>query len=168
MLRRLREEFKQKIEAGGKFIQSADTGGTLGSDLYIWKFSPQLNFFVYLFPNPKSYRDAFMVELGWGSGHLFPRKVPMQNKQRLNLHVDGRLRLPSLWREQWKSILEPWWETGRSLAADTGDEFYSEEETLRRVAMVPELVADVIEKIEKYGTPFFQKIASERRTSGID
>lgn len=165
VLRRLREEFKQKIEAGGKFLHSADIGRTPGSDLYIWKCSSELNFFVYLLPNPKSYRDSFMVELGWSSGVLFPRNAPMQNTQRLDLCVDGRIRLPSLWREHWASALEPWWETGHSLAADMGEEFYSDEETLRRVAKVPELVADALAKIEKYGIPFFHRIASERHTS---
>ena len=94
VLRRLREEFKQKIEAGGKFLHSVDNGDTPGSDLYIWKFSPELNFFVYLLPNPKSYHDTFMVELGWSSRRKFPRQAPMQNKQRLNLRADGRIRLP--------------------------------------------------------------------------
>lgn len=161
VLRHVRKEFKQKIEGRGRFLQCADNGGP-GSDLYIWKFSPELTFFIYLLPNPKSYRDAFMVELGWSSGTHFPRHAPMQNKERLDLRADGRIRLPALWREQWRSTLEPWWETGHSLASDTGDEFYTEEETLRRVAKVPELVADAIVKIEEYGIPFFQKIASER------
>lgn len=164
VLRRLREEFKRKIEASGKFLHSADNGGAAGSDLYIWKFSPELNFFVYLLPNPKSYRDTFMVELGWSSGTLFPRSAPMQNKQRLDLCADGRIRLPSLWREQWASALEPWWETGHSLAADTGGEFYAEEETKRRVAKVPELVADAIQKLQKYGMPLFERVAAERHT----
>jgi hypothetical protein len=166
VLRRLREEFKQKIEADGDFLHATENGGAPGSDLYIWKFSPELTFFVYLLPNPKSYHDAFMVELGWTSGTQFPRQAPMQNKQRLDLRVDGRIRLPSLWREQWRSALEPWWETGHSLASDIGDEFYTEKETLRRVAAVPELVEDAIKKIEEYGIPFFQRIAAERHTSG--
>jgi hypothetical protein len=162
VLRLLRENFKRELESGGKFLQSAEHRGSPGSDLYVWKFSQGLNFFVYLLPNPKSYHDAFMIELGWSSGVLFPSHAPLQNKQRLDLRSEGRVRLPSLWREQWTSAVEPWWEVGRSLAADTGEEFYTEEETARRVAKVPELVADAIEKLQTYGTPLFNKIAAER------
>jgi hypothetical protein len=163
VLRVLRENFKRELESGGKFLQAAENRGSAGSDLYMYKFSPDLNFFVYLLPNPKSYHDTFMVELGWSSEALFPSHAPLQNKQRLSLRSDGRIRLPSLWREHWTSAIEPWWECGCSLAADTGNEFYTEEETRRRVARVPALVADAMEKLRQYGVPFFERIAAERR-----
>ena len=98
-----------------------------------------------------------MIELGWSSGPSFPAMARLQNKSRLDFQSDGRIRLPSLWREQWKSALEPWWELGRGPSA-LGDAFYSEEETLRRVARVPEAVADAIDKLEKYGIPFLCRV----------
>jgi hypothetical protein len=30
------------------------------------------------------------------------------------------IRLPGLWREQWRSGLEPWWELGRGVSVDLG------------------------------------------------
>jgi hypothetical protein len=164
VLRAVRESFRRKIESGGRFRHGDDRGAP-GSDIYVWKFSDDLNCFVYLLPSSKSYQDAFIVELGWSSGPSFPATARLQNKSRLDFQSDGRLRLPSLWREQWKSALEPWWELGRGLSVDLGNSFYSEEETLRRVAKVPEAVADAIDKLEKYGIPFLHRVAEERHAA---
>lgn len=162
VLRSLREEFKKQIKSRFSMFSPAELKQrAAGADLYVWKFSENLNFFVYLLPNPKSYHDTFMIELGWSGAGAYPVGAPLQNKQRLDLRSDGRIRLPSLWREQWRSGLEPWWAAGESLGADTGDEFYGEEETLRRVSRVPQLTADAVGKIEQYGIPFFQKIVAE-------
>jgi hypothetical protein len=164
VLRAVRENFRRTIESGGRFRRAEDRGDP-GSDIYVWKFSDDLNCFVYLLPNPKSYKDAFMIELGWSSGPSFPATTRLQNKSRLDFQSDGRIRLPSLWREQWKSALEPWWELGRRLSMDFGDAFDSEEETLSRVARVPEAVADAINKLEEYGIPFFHRVAQERHAA---
>ena len=164
VLRAVRESFRQKIESGGRFRRAEDRGSP-GSDIYVWKFSNDLNCFVYLLPSSKSYQDEFMVELGWSSGPSFPATARLQNKHRLDFQSDGRIRLPGLWREQWKSALEPWWKLGRGLSVDLGDAFYSEEETLLRVAKVPEAVADVMDRLEKYGIPFFHRVAEERHSA---
>src|SRR5262249_37091876 len=106
---------------------------------------------------------TFILELGWSSASSFPKTLPLQKKQRLDLQSDGRIRLPSLWREDWPSAVEPWWQAGSSVNADTGEEFYTNEETERRVARVPELVKDAINRLQKYGIPFFEKIAAARQ-----
>lgn len=166
VLRAVRENFRQKIESGGRFRRSEDRGDP-GSDIYVWKFSDDLNCFVCLLPNPKSYKDTFMVELGWSNRPSFPATARLQIRSQLDFQSDGRIRLPSLWREQWNSALEPWWELGRGLSMDFGTVFDSEEETLRRVAKVPEAVADAIDKLEKYGIPFFHRVAEERHAAGV-
>lgn len=163
VLRAVRETFRRKIENGGRF-QHAEDRGAHGSDIYVWKLSDDLNCFVYLLPSPKSYQDAFVIELGWSGSPSFPATSRLQNKSRLDFQSDGRIRLPGLWREQWKSALEPWWELGRGPSV-LGDAFYSEEETLRRVARVPEAVADAIDKLEKYGIPFLHRVAEERHAA---
>ena len=163
VLRAIRESFRRKIESGGRFRHAADRGAP-GSDIYVWKFADDLSCFVYLLPSSKSYRDEFIVELGWSSGPSFPATAKLQTRSRVDFQSDGRIRLPSLWREQWKSALEPWWELGRGPSV-LGDAFYSEEETLRRVTGVPEVVADAIDKLEKYGIPFLHRVAEERRAS---
>jgi hypothetical protein len=164
VLRLLREHFKRELESGGKFLLATEKRGSADSDVYVWKLSEDLTFFVYLLPNPKSYRDTFMVELGWSKGPSFPRHEPLTNKQRLDVLHDGRIRLPSLWRDQWKSALEPWWEAGSSISASTREDFYAEEETVRRVAEVPRLVADAMDKLQEHGIPLFQRIVAERET----
>jgi hypothetical protein len=163
VLRAVRSDFRRKIESGDKFRHTGDRGSP-GSDIYVWEFSDDLNCFVYLLPSPKSYQDAFIIELGWSSGLSFPAKARLQNKNRLDFHADGRIRLPSLWREQWKSALEPWWELGLGLSVELGDAFYSKEETLLRVARVPEAVTDAINKLDAYGIPFLHRVAEERDT----
>jgi hypothetical protein len=164
VLRAIRERFRRKIESDGRFRHAEDRGAA-GSDIYVCKFSDDLNCFVYLLPSSKSYRDEFMVELGWSSSPSFPATARLQTKSHLDFQSDGRIRLPSLWREQWKSALQPWWELGPGPSV-LGDAFYSEEETLLRVARVPEAVADAIDKLEKYGIPFLHRVAEERQAAG--
>ena len=161
VLRSLREVFRRELEGGGKFFKISNGSESTGADAYVWHFSRDLNFFIYLLPNPKSYRDSFMVELAWSSGE-FPKNAPLQHNQELHGVSDGRIRLPVLWREQWASALEPWWEIGSSLSAESSEEFYSAEETRRRLARVPESVTDALGKIREYALPFFERIASER------
>ncbi len=162
VLRSLRECFKRELEKGGKFSKTPNSSGSAGADLYVWRFSRDLNFFVYLLPNPKSYRDSFMIEIAWSSGE-FPRKDALQDSRGLNGLSDGRVRLPVLWRERWESAVEPWWKLGGSVSLGSTEEFYSEEETRRRLARVPERVADALEKINQYALPLFERIASERQ-----
>jgi hypothetical protein len=45
---------------------------------------------------------------------------------------------------------------------------WSEEETLLRVARVPEAVADAIDKREKYGIPFFTALRKNGTPPGYD
>lgn len=161
VLRSLREIFKHELESDGTFSKISNGSESAGADVYVWHFSRDLNFFVYLLPNPKSYRDSFMVELAWSSSE-FPKNAALQKNKELKSFSDGRIRLPVLWREQWASAVEPWWELGDSLSAESSEEFYSEEETRRRLARVPESVTNVLEKIKKYALPFFERIASER------
>ena len=163
LIRAVRATFRQAIESGGRFEYTKERGAA-GSDIYIWRFSADLNFFLYLLPSLKSYHDRFIIELGWSTGHAFPAKAALQNKQRLDLKSDGRIRLPSLWREKWKSAVEPWWKLGDSLV-ESGDAFDSEDETRRRLAQVPEVVSEVVDKLGEYGMPFFQRIAEERRAT---
>jgi len=163
LVRAVRETFRQAIERGRRFTYTKERGAA-GSDIYVWRYSANLNFFLYLLPSPKSYHDRFMIELAWSNGTSFPERAPLQNKQRLDLESDGRIRLPSLWREQWKSALEPWWELGPS-AVNSGEAFDTEEEIGRRLARVPAVVSDVVEKLGEYGIPFFQRIAEERQAT---
>jgi hypothetical protein len=143
------------------FVQEGTFKGSPGADLYVWRCSSDLNSYIHLLPNPKSYRDSFMVELRWSSGD-YPVQASLQNKQRLNTQTDGRIRLPAFWREQWGSVFEPWWELGDPLTADNEQEFYSEEGTSQKVAAAPKAVMDAVNKIEKYAIPFFESIAPGR------
>jgi hypothetical protein len=161
VLRSVREGFRRELVSDGKFSKLMNSLESTGADVYVWRFSRDLSFFVYLLPNPKSYHDSFMVELAWSSGE-FPKNAALQHDQELNCVSDGRIRLPVLWREQWASAVEPWWELGSPLSAESSEEFYSEEETRRRLARVPETVTDALAKIKQYALPFFERIVSER------
>ena len=162
-VRALRAEFRRSIETTGQFRLTKEHGAP-GSDIYVASLAPNIYGFVELVPNPKSYTDSFMIELAWGSKPEFPTRAPLQHKRQLNVGVDGRIRLPNLWREDWASALEPWWELGPGLL-ELGDAFDSEEETRRRVANVPDAVADAVDRLRRYGMPFFQRVASERENA---
>jgi hypothetical protein len=163
VLKELRKQFGIEVSRRcKKFVPVVGYRGSPGSDLFVWDSTDDLKRFVLLLPNPKPYRDSFMVELAW-SGATFPEKAPLQSKQRLNAVVDGRIRLPQLWRENWSSALEPWWEAGDSLTVDNTERFYSAEETSRRMKAVGSLACDAAEKIAEYAIPFFERVADARR-----
>ena len=167
-LKLLRQEFRRLLlNRCHMFRYDAAYRGSPGADLYLWQISSNLNCFIHLLPNPKSYRDSFMVELAWSGGE-YPIQAPLQNMRKLNVLSDGRVRLPDLWREQWPSAVEPWWELGSSLTATNEGTFYTDEETARRVDAVPKGALDAVDKIEKYAIPLFHKIAAERAASGTN
>ena len=149
-----RSDKKQKTD-GGSIIYSR----TVASDLVL---------FIRVMPNPKAYRDSFMIELGW-SGDPSAQCLSLRHQPRINASVDGCMRLPDLWREEWLSKLQPWWEIGPRLAATDPEVFFaeaersdSEEEVQRRVEMVPAVVADAVDRIERFGIPFLERVARER------
>ena len=165
LLKGVREELNKLLSARCGFFKRTTKYREAGRpDVYVWIAAPELTFFVYLLPNPKSYKDSFMIELGWSKGGPPPPDVwrNKESKDQLDRQWEGRIRLPNLWREQWRSALEPWWELGQSLGAEDPEQFYSEEETRRRSARIPAVVTDVVDSIERYAIPFFQRIARER------
>lgn len=168
VLRLLRVEFSHLLLGRFAMFRKDPVFKTsFGDDLYVWRFSSELSFFIYLLPNPRSYLDSFMVELGW-SKRDYPMRAPLQHGSRPDTNSDGRIRLPNLWREEWASAREPWWEVGAPLmASDDVDDFFSEQETLQRTKAVPKVVINAMDRIEKYAIPFFKSIAVARRTTGV-
>lgn len=164
LLKGVREELNKLLPARCGFFKRSIRYREPGRpDVYVWNAAPELSFFVYLLPNPKSYKDSFMIELGWSKGGPPPLDVwRNKEKEHLDPQWEGRIRMPKLWREQWRSALEPWWELGESLGAEDPEQFYSEAETQRRSARIPAVVTDVVNRIERYAVPFFQRIARER------
>lgn len=144
-----------------RFVPVTEYKGLSAADLYMWHVTNDLRCFVLLLPNPKSHRDSFMIELAWSSSG-FPENAPLQRSQRLDTVGDGRLRLPQLWREKWSSALEAWWEFGDSLTLNNSEQFYSDEETQRRVKAIPALAEDAVTKITEYALPLFQRISAAR------
>lgn len=162
LVRALRQEFRRHIESTGRFRHVNHSDGAPGSDIYVAPISPNLNGFVYLIPNQKL-RDEFMIELAWSGDAAFPSRARLQHSRALDPSVDGRIRLPNLWREEWPSALEPWWDLGTASVLEMGDAYYTEDETRRRLARVPEVVTDAIDRLNRYGAPFLERVARERR-----
>lgn len=162
LVRALRQRFRSDLESQTKFVKIAADAYAPDSDVYRWTLSKNLNGFVRLVWSSKAYRDEFMIELAWSAGPSYPPPAPIEKQRGLDPRNDGRIRLPDLWRDRWSSALQLWWELGPRLGADTGDEFYADEETQRRVARVPEVVADAIQKLEEFGIPFLLGLAAKR------
>lgn len=152
------------IERQGRFRFAPDSSRLTQSDVYVWAVTADVNAFVQLVPTSKATRDEFMIELAWGKDGVYPMRSELQNKQRLDVTIDARIRLPSLWREQWRSALEPWWQLGPS-AVRTGDEFYTDDEIDRRLARISALVEDVAVRLDAYGIPLFERVAASRQTN---
>lgn len=162
LIRKTREHFKGLLtsELEG-FSHASAASAAPGSDLYAKKIADDLALFIRLVPNPKPYRDSFMIELGW-SRSKFPTGARVTDKWNIDPMQDAALRLPVLWREQWSSPLEPWWEIGAALSLETSQEHYSGAETERRLTLLPSLVKDAVEKVRQYAIPLFRTIAAAR------
>lgn len=162
LLRETRRQFQSILKTElGDFRPLADAGLGPGTDLYVRRLASDLSVFISLVPNQKAYRDSFMIELGWGNSDR-PKSVRFANKASINFQEDGTVRLPVLWREQWDSALEPWWEIGGSLSLGNLGEYYSEAEIQRRFSAIPGTVRDAVAKIRTYALPLFRTIATSR------
>ena len=155
ILREVRKQFCQRLMTRVPEFR-AQSGVVPGMDLYKWEMTPKKSVFIALIPNSKPYHDSFMIEIAWSSGE-FPETASLQHQNRISTGVSGRLRLPQLWRENWRGAIEPWWEAGESLTLQNSDRYHSDEETQRRIAMVPSIVDDAVSKIVRYAIPFFKQ-----------
>jgi hypothetical protein len=107
----LRKAFLSKLQDTlPQFVRVNGSGASPGDMLYVWKFRPALNFYVYLSTSQKSHRDSFTVELACSAdGFPFTHAALGPDPQK-----DGsvRFRLPQLYQDEWRprTGCEPlWW-----------------------------------------------------------
>jgi hypothetical protein len=114
--------------------------------IYHWRFCDDLTFFLCLHLSPKSYKDCFMVECAWTNGIAPPVLCQWYPELREpDFLKDGRFRLPQLWRNEWDSKVEPWWDVSGPFEQKAKEE--SE---------------DAVRKVHDYALPVFLKIAALR------
>lgn len=166
--RRMREELPQ-------FVPVKSEHAIPGDLLYVWSFSQEHKFYIYLEISQKSYQDSFTVELA-RSASDFPFSYaalgPAPQK-------DGcvRFRLPQLYRDEWrpKAGWEPWWWIGPPIVPEgvtskavaravqgkrpLTDEGLPIEQAL---ALVEPQVQDAIDRIKSFGIPFFEQFAQSQ------
>ena len=171
----VRETFARKLqEALPQFIP-VESQRDSGNRLYKWGVAPDVNFYVYLQLSAKSHEDSFTIELGCSR-----REYPFDHGARdPNHEKDGavRFRLPQLYREEWrpKTGREPWWWIGpqksakesiaRTMERVKSGKLPEKDEGLmpieQALPLVEPQVQDAIERLKRYGMPFFQKFAKQ-------
>jgi hypothetical protein len=153
------------------FVPQEPTGALRGGLLYKWQHSPDLSCFVYLQISQKMYQDCFMVEIACSKGE-FPIHLVAFDPNEVR---DGsvRFRLPELYRDEWRqrSRRVPWWWIGpeitpkeitaRAMArVDSGALPEKNEGMLpidRALPLVEPQVQDAVDRIKRFGIPFFQR-----------
>lgn len=143
-----------------------------GDLLYVWKFSPGINFYVYLEISPKPQHDSFTVELACSANEFpFSHAALGTTPQK-----DGsvRFRLPQLYRDEWRprTAWEPWWWIGpptvpQEVTAKAVERVTAGKRPLidegmpveRAIPLVEPQVQDAIDRIKRFGIPFFNQFA---------
>jgi len=179
LLRALRAEFERKFKSDlpqfarvpGQYVPS-------GSDLYRWELAKDLFFFVFMQVGKNAYEERFMVEIGWNRSREKQGHMVFSDPASVDPEIDGVIRLPQFYKEKWASRSQPWWNFGNQpLMAPTlswqefqaqMDIFLSEEESAKRVAIVPQLVDDSVHKIREHAIPQFRKVAMQRGKPWLD
>lgn len=143
-----------------------------GDLLYIQTFAQELNFYIYLEISQKSHQDSFTIELASSADDFpFTHAALGASPQK-----DGtiRLRLPQLYREEWRPRTgsEPWWWIGPPMVP--GNETSKAVEravALKRpliedrlsieqaLPLVEPQVQDAIERLKRFGIPFFEQLS---------
>jgi hypothetical protein len=162
----MREELPQ--------FASVESGQTLlGDMLFSWDFSPAMKFHIYLEISQKT--DSFTVELACSPSdfpfdHAALGPTPQKDSS-------VRFRLPQLYRNEWrsKSGWEPWWWIGPSTepeqviakavtrAVEGKRPLISEDmPTEQALPLVQPQVQDAIDRIRRFGIPFFDQFAQSR------
>jgi hypothetical protein len=169
----VREVFASKLRQEIPQFVLVETQRTRPGDrLFSWRMNSDASAYIYLFISPKYNQDRFSVELACSAGE-FPMQMPRQpNSGEQNGPI--RFRLPQLYKDQWpKKNWEPMWEVGPH---DTPREAISRvvvprhevgkiQERLLPIEQAIELVEpqvqDAIDKIRRFGIPFFQKFGGQ-------
>jgi hypothetical protein len=143
-----------------------------GDQLFVWEFSPDLRFYIYLQINQTPNEDSFTVELACSTSDFpFSHAALGPTPQK-----DGsvRFRLPQLYKDEWrpKSAWEPWWWIGEPASAEevtTGAIARAKAGTRpltqdglpldEALHLVEPQVQDAFQRIKRFGIPFFEHFA---------
>jgi hypothetical protein len=169
----VREEFAREVRKElVQFVAVETPNIPAGDCLFNWQIGPGMNAYIYLFTSPKYNQDRFAVEPACSAGE-FPLQMPREPSFEAQGAV--RFRLPQLYKDQWpKKNWEPMWEVGPHdsprdaigrtvMHIKTGELPNAKDEGLlpveQAIQYVEPQVHDAINKIKKFGIPFFYKYA---------
>ena len=158
-----------------QFVPIESTGALAGGLLYRWQCARDLTCYIYLQISAKDNEDSFVVELSCSRGDFPANLVAFGPNEVKGGSV--RFRLPELYRQEWghNSRRIPWWWIGpppipdeitsRAVARAVTrkrpltDEAIPIEKALR---LVEPQVRDAIDRIKRFGIPFFEQFAQRR------
>ena len=169
----LRKSFSSKVQHSLQHFVSVKENSLLPGDLlYVWRFRPNLNFYILLSISQKFHDDSFTVELACSADDFpFTHAALGPNPQK-----DGsvRFRLPQLYRDEWRprSGWEPRWWIGppRQPALENAvalDRALRHQRPLldpglpiqEALILIEPQVEDAIDRIRRFGIPYFEHFA---------
>ena len=173
----VRDSFAHRMQAElPQFVPSRSKPVPPGDSLYLWNFSRSLKFYVFLQLSQRPDQDSFTVELACSSGDFpFSHAALGRTPQK-----DGsvRFRLPQLYRDEWrpKTGWEPWWWIGprvepreitsRAVARAVAGKRPLTESAVsieQALLLVEPQVNDAVDRIKRFGVPFFERYAKGPR-----
>jgi hypothetical protein len=158
-----------------RFAPIGPTGVLSGGLLYRWPRATDLSCYIYLQISAKDYQDWFMVELAC-STNGFPIHLSTFGPNDVR---EGCVRflLPELYREEWrpKSRRIPFWWIGppvvpQEVTAKAVERAVAGKRPLvdegmpieQALPLVEPQVQDAIDRIKRFGIPFFEKFAQSQ------
>jgi hypothetical protein len=141
-----------------------------GSPLFGNDLAVDLSVYWYFIVSPKY--DEFLVEGAWSRhgrfpsmiSHLLPRPFPELGMSRSEpINGDFRFRLRNLWTAK-----DAFWQLTRrpgldELEAEIWDGIDRREPVDVAIARIPDVVAEVIDRILVFGIPYFENVARTKR-----
>ena len=164
--RKVQQEIPQFLPVETRRIRAGDR-------LFIWQIGPDMNAYIYLFISPKYNQDKFTVDLACSGGE-FPLKTSWGPNDQKDDVI--RFRLPQLYKNQWpKRNWEPLWEVGphptsrevidRAMAQIKAGDLPTKDQGLlpleEAMRFVEPQIQDAVDKIKKFGIPFFDGFAEQ-------
>jgi hypothetical protein len=170
MLKQLEEILKVQFgREMARRIPSFTMSETGGQELFFLR-SGSLVFFVYL--SIAESKDAFTLEIASNNFESYPwAEMP-------GLSTDiGRASEKDIWRfrisKLWGALKEQWWWLGpepsatSTLASIRTESRAAATDFEQKAAEIEEKIRDAVEKISKYGVPFFKQSAEQHGNSLI-
>ena len=138
-----------------------------GSRVFRKPHGDDLYFFVVLSQSVKA-KDWFMIDVGWNISPEYPGSFHRKERHEEALALDSySVRLPDLFRSEWKSSWQPWWTLGPQYTVQEMTEQLTRGEfgpppLEQCMPDVSPQVEHAIQHLRDFALPYFERVAASK------